>query len=1030
MHETSVWRRRLFGLAVGLLGVGGAASAQQAGTGTIAGKVIDRNTTRPVAEAQLQLAGTVRGARSNEQGEYRIASVPAGTYMLRVIRLGYSQTTQAVTVSVGQTATVDVSLAASAVVIDQVIVTATGETQRRRESGATTTTIATENIPLPAVNSFSNTLSSRVAGLTVINAGGTTGTNSRIRIRGSNSINLSNDPLIIIDGVQVSNNSNNFGIGVGGQTTSRFDDINPEDIENIEVIKGPAGTALYGSAAANGVLQITTKRGRAGRTRWNSYVERGTIEDLTAYPANYQQVGRTPAGAITTCNLDSRGRGLCSAISDSLLEWNPIENVSPQRSGWREQYGLNSGGGTEGTTYYIGGEYEREQGIYGPNALRRINFRTNLRAQLKPNLDATVNIGYLRSKSNIPFNDNTAFGALSAGMLGKAFDCSPSTFRTNLRCGIDSLSRGYFTTNVPSTDYFAVTNQQDISRLVLGTTVNYQPISWLRSVARVGADVSSRYDQQLTPPNRVAFSSASLEGSRFNLRSETPTFTTNGTLTATFDLFGGAVNSQTSVGGQYINEINRTTTASGAVIVAGTGSLNGTSARFAVGEANAQIITVGGYFEQKLAWRDRLFLTGAVRADDNSNFGSQLGLIYYPAVSASYVLSEETWFPKLSWLNQFRVRTAYGRSGNRPGFRDANTFFSPTSVRTGGADLPAVTVGGAGNAQLNPEISSEVEGGFEASLFRNRVGVELTGFNKTTSDALVSRVLAPSLGNANSRFVNFAEVRNRGLEALVNAVLVDTRPIRWEATVAYTQLQNQLMDLGTGISPIIFGFNSSQRHQKGLPLGAYFLRDYKFEDKDGNGTITRVNCPTIGGIANPQVAGGPACEVALTDTAVYLGQPLPPRDINLNQTVTLFRNLQVTALFNYRGGHKLFNSTREFRCSQFRNCRDVHDPKAPLADQAAVIASFMGTVSGYVEDASFTRLRELAVTYTAPSSWASFLRMSQLGVTFAGRNLAVWTDYSGFDPEVNSNATTLFTSADFLAQPPVRYFVLRLNANF
>lgn len=1023
---------RLRSLALGLL-VGSALTASQANAqsgGTIVGKVIDRATNQPLSEVQLQLAGTVRGARTTDEGDYRITSVPAGTYTMRVIRIGYSQATQQVTVVAGQTVTANFSLSSAAVTIDQVVVTATGETQRRRESGATTTTISTENIPLPAVNNFSATLSSRAAGLTVINAGGTTGTNSRIRIRGANSINLNNEPLIIIDGVQVSNNANNFGVGLGGQTTSRWDDINPEDIENIEVIKGPSGTALYGSAASNGVIQITTKRGRAGKTRWNTYGEYGNIQDLTEYPANYQQIGRTPAGALTTCNLDSRGRGLCTPIADSLLSWNPLESVNPQRQGWREQYGLNASGGVNDATYYIGGEYEREQGIFEPNRLRRINFRTNVRAQLKPNLDANVSIGYTRSKSSLPFNDNTAFGALSAGLLGKAFDCSPTTYRTNLRCGTDSLSRGYFTSNVPSTDYFAVNNQQDISRLVLGTTVNYQPLSWLRGVARVGADISSRYDQQLTPPNRVAFSAASLEGSRFNLREEAPTFTGNGTLTATFDLFGGKLNSQTAVGGQYINEIIRQTNATGAVLIPGTSSLNGTSARFAVGESNQQVITVGGYVEQKLAWQDRFFLTGAVRADDNSNFGSQLGLIYYPAVSASWVMSEEDWFPKFGWLNQFRLRSAYGRSGNRPGFRQAETFFSPVSVRLGGAELPAVTVGGAGNSELNPEISEEMEGGFELNAFSGRVGLTSTYFNKKTNDALVSRVLAPSLGNAGSRFVNFAEVRNRGIEFELTTVPVDLKNVRYELQGTYTQVQNQLMNLGEGITPIIFGFNSSQRHTKGSPLGAYYLRDYKFNDANGDGVITRTNCPTIGGIANPQVAGGPACEVTLTDTAVYLGQPLPPREINVNQTLTLFRNLQVTALLNHRGGHKLFNSTREFRCSQFRNCQDIMDPAASLEDQAKVIGSIMGTVAGYIEDASFTRLREVAVTYTTPQRWASKLGFSNLGITFAGRNLAVWTDYSGFDPEVNSNATTNFTSADFLAQPPVRYFVVRLNANF
>ncbi len=1029
MQRPSRLHRVAFGVLAFTACIARAADAQGA-AGTIAGKVIDRTTNQPIAEAQLLVAGTVRGTRTNELGEYRIAQVPAGTYTLRVIRIGYLQSTAPITVRAGQTTTTDFSLGAAAVQIDAVVVTATGATQRAREGGAATALIASEALPLPAINSFSNTLSSRTAGLTVINAGGTTGTNSRIRVRGSNSINLSNEPLIIVDGVPVSNDASNFGVGLGGQAPSRFDDVNPDDIENVEVVKGPAGTALYGSAASNGVIRITTKRGRAGRTRWNLFTERGMLAEVTDYPGNYLQVGRTPAGAITTCNLDSRGRGLCTPIADSLLSHNPLEAVSPLRDGWREQHGASVSGGTENTTYYLSGDYEREQGVTEPNRIRRSNFRTNVRAQVRPNLDMSANIGYVRSKATFPFNDNTAFGAISAGLIGKALDCSPTTFRTtNQRCGNDSLSRGYFTANVPSQDYFVVENQQDISRLIFGGEVNYQPLTWLRGVGRAGADIISRYDQQLLPPNQVAFSVATLEGSRFGFRNETPTFSGNGTLTATFELLEG-LNSQTSFGAQYLNEASRTTNAFGAVLIPGTGSLGGTSARFAVGETNSQIITVGGYLEQRLGWRDRIFVTGAVRADDNSAFGAQSGLVYYPSFGASYVISEEDWFPEVSWLQQLRLRGAYGEAGQRPGFRQAETFFSPTSTRAGGADLPSVTVGGAGNADLKPEISTEVEGGLEASLFRGRLGIELTGYNKTTNDALVSRVLAPSLGNALSRFVNFAEVRNRGLEATVNAIVLDTRVLRYEANLNYTQTQNRLIELGQGISPIIFGFSASQRHQKDLPLGAYYLRNYAFADKDNNGTISRVNCPTIGGVANPQIVGGPACEVTLTDTAVYLGQPIAPREINLNSVVTLFRNLQVTALLNYRGGHKLFNSTREFRCSQFRNCQDVHDPNTPLADQAKVIASIMGTVAGYVEDASFVRLREVAVQYTAPQTWARRLGLSTLAATLAGRNLAIWTDYTGFDPEVNSNATGIFTSSDFLAQPPVRYVTLRLNANF
>lgn len=1003
----------------------------QATTGTIEGRITDRTSSQPLGDAQVQLAGTVRGARTTEAGDFRIVAVPPGTYTLRIVRIGYQQETRTVTVVAGQAVTVSAALAPAAVQIDQVVVTATGETQRRRESGASSTLLTSDNLPLAAVTSFSTALSSRAAGLTVSAAGGTTGTNSRVRIRGANSINLNNEPLLIIDGVQVSNNAANFGIGLGGQTTSRFDDLNPDDIDRIEVIKGPAGTALYGSAASNGVIQIFTKRGRPGRTKWSAFAERGLLSDRTTYPANYLQVGRTPTGALTTCNLDSRGRGLCTPVTDSLLSWNPLESVSPQREGWRQQFGLSASGGSNDVTYFMGADVEREQGIYDPNRLRRVNLRTNMRAQLRPTLDADVSVGYLRSELGLPFNDNAAFGALSAGLLGKAYDCSPATYTTTARrCGTDSSSRGYFTANVRADDYFVVRNQQDISRLVLGTTVNYQPTSWLRSVVRVGADVVSRYDQQLFPANKVAFSVATLEGSRTNIREENPTYSANVTLTATFNLFGGRLNAQTSGGGQYINTSERRTTAFGAVLTPGTGSLNGTSARFAVNERNQQVITLGGYVEQRLAWEDRLFITLGVRGDDDSNFGQRLGAIYYPAASGSWVVSEERWFPRATWLNQLRLRSAYGRAGNRPGFRQADTFFDPVSVRLGGVERPAVTVGGAGNAELRPEVSEEWEGGFELSTLSSRLGASVTAFSKTTNDALVNRVLAPSLGNANNRFVNFAEVRNRGLEGELTVVPVDRKQVRWELQGTYTQTQNQLIDLGEGIAPIIFGFSNSQRHTRGSPLGAFYLRNYTFEDRDGNGTITRVNCPTIGGVSNPQATGGPACEIALTDTAVYLGQPLPPREVNLNQTLTLFGRLQLTATFNHRAGHKLFNATRQFRCSQFRNCRDVHDPATALVDQARTLASFMGTEAGFVEDASFTRLLEVAVTYTFPASTARRLGLGALSLTAAGRNLAVWTDYSGFDPELNANAGLNFNSADFLTQPPVRFVTMRVNASF
>src|SRR5690349_9440092 len=263
------------------------AAAQQP-TGTITGRVVDRASQQPVVGATVRVVGTTRGAQTSDQGTYRITGVTAGAVNVQALRIGYASITRPLTITNGETATLDFTLEPAATQLGVVQVTATGQEQSRRESGVSTATISVpEEVPQAAVSNLQTVLSSRAAGVTVQEAGGTTGSAARIRIRGSNSVSLSNDPLIIVDGIRVNNDEGATSIGVGGQVPSRLNDLNPEDIENIEIVKGPAAAALYGTAAANGVIQITTKRGRAGRTKWNVHTEAGSVNEVTSYPTNY-----------------------------------------------------------------------------------------------------------------------------------------------------------------------------------------------------------------------------------------------------------------------------------------------------------------------------------------------------------------------------------------------------------------------------------------------------------------------------------------------------------------------------------------------------------------------------------------------------------------------------------------------------------------------------------------------------------------------------------------------------------------------
>ena len=1003
---------------------------------TLVGRVIDQSTGQPLSDVQVLIAGTPRGSRTSQDGRFQIVGVRPGNVEVRALRIGYQAQARTVSIPAGGTASVEFALQPTATTLDEVVVTATGETQRRRESGVSTAKIDTSQVNLANVQNFSDVLSSRAPGVVVQQAGGTTGGASRIRIRGSNSINLANDPLLIIDGVRVNNNPTSTSIGVGGQTPSRFNDINPEDVESVEVIKGPAAAALYGTAASNGVIQVTTKRGKAGRAKWQSNAEYGTVRQVGTYPRNYRQIGTNSNGTRNIdCNLDNQVRGLCTPKPDSLLSILPLELVSPFRDGWRDQFGTNFSGGSDVAQYYVGGDFEREEGVYPTNGITRGNARANINAQVRSNLQLSVNGGYTGNRLRLPQNDNNLFGAISGSLIGKAFNCHTPAENAlygpnDVTCGNDTLSHGYRTANHPSTRFFADDVRQNVERLLGSVQANWQPQSWLNVIHVSGMDLVERWDQETLPQGAIEVFVP--EGSRTSNRAEIRTYSSNTSGSASFGLRRD-LRSITSVGTQWNREVFSRTDAFGDALLPGTSSLNGTSSLFAVGESNSDIITLGYILTERLEWRDKVFLSAGLRADKNSNFGVKLPFVKYPSAQISWVVGDESFFPRQDFVRGLRLRAAYGESGQRPDFRQADKYFQPVSVNVEGDEVSGITIGGAGNANLKPERTKEYEFGFDVGLFGDRVNLEFTRYAKQTRDALIGRRLAPSIGATTTQLINLGRVDNKGYEYLVNLKPLSMDRVKFDIAFNGSVNDNKVVDLGEGITPIIFGLGGdTQRHQNGYPLGSYFgRRIVSFQDINGDGIISRVNCPTYGGVPNPQIAGGPACEIVLTDTAVYSGNPLGRSELAITPSLTLFNWLNVRALFDHRGGLTLNNSTEFFRCSTSGTiCRGIEDKTASLLEQAKAISTRMGTRGGYFEKADFWKLRELAFTATLPGSFANMMRAGAASVTLAGRNLKTWTDYTGLDPELNVSSAANFNTADFLTQPPVRYWVARLNLTF
>ena len=1005
-------------------------SIAAAQAGVITGRVTDAAGGAPLEAARVVLSGTTRIETTSREGQYTFRGVTPGTYQLRVLRVGYRPETQSATLADGETATADFAMTAAPVQLDEIVSTATGE-QRKLEIGNSVTTIDAAKVAEQApITEFANLISGRAAGVQVLKSSGTTGTGTRIRIRGSNSISLSNEPLYYLDGVRLESGSASSTLDIGGfgvdnpsgAGPSRINDINPDDIDNIEIVKGPAAATLYGIQASNGVVRITTKHGSVGPPRWNLFSEIGAVSDNNTYPLNFAGRDTTPDGILNGydgfCSIQSELDGLC--VQTSVQSFQPLNEKAtrPYKAGLRQMYGAGVSGGSDQVTYYVSGNYENEIGPFRlpkfeedsilasrgsvpdnqvrPNGLEKFGVRANVAANVSKTFDVDASLGFLTSTTRFIENDNSF---LTVNGSGTASGYLPD------------FQRGWYF--IPA-ELFAELAQQAANRFTGGFTGNWRPIGWLTGRATIGYDVVNRTDVQFFPTGEVADYPTGPQSNRFGARSNNR-FTISQTsvdlgASARFQL-SPAVGSRTSVGGQFFRDLSRGAYASGRGLPAGSGTITGaetTEARDTALESRS----IGSYVEEEVNLKERLYLTGALRFDDNSAFGQNFNATVYPKASVSWLISDEPFF-HASALNTLRFRAAYGVSGQQPGTTDALRFYNAVAGKKGGLGTTGVSFGSLGNPNLKPERSREFEVGLDAGLFKDRVSVELTYYNKNTKDALIERDIAPSLGSSRTQFVNLSRIRNHGFEAAINTRIIDKPSIAWDLSLSGSTTKNKVLDLGAGVSNIFVGFY--QQHRAGYPAGGFWAPTVSFNDANGDGIIDLT-------------------EVSISDSAVFRGSALPTKEASLNSQLAIFSGRVVIGTqFDYRGGHLVDNSLEQFRCFSVQNCRGLYDKTAPLEEQALAQATFLpgaGNSVAFLEPGWFIKLRELSLTFEMPDRLARAFRASRLSLTLAGRNLWTITDYSGVDPEVNAFAQDNFASSDFESQAQVRYWTARLNVGF
>ena len=1028
------WRSWAWGaLAAIAAAAAGPLHAQQS-TGVVTGRVTEAGTGVPVAEAQVNVVGTTLGTRTGADGQYTIRGVPAGQARVRALRIGYTEASTTVAVTAGATATADIALVRSAVQLQEIVTTATGP-QRAVEVGNVVNQIDAAAVTSTApVTTVSDVLNARAPGVVITSASGT-GTGSRIRIRGANSLNLSNDPIYIIDGIRMTNNSGSTGLGTGGPAPSRVNDINPDEIESIEVIKGPSAATLYGTDAANGVIVITTKRGQAGPAQWNAWGEYGVIEDrVNNYPTNYTLRGRsTPTSPQRNCRLYEVAAATCAVDSVRTYSIFDDPDATPIGTGNRYQTGLSVSGGSQQVRYFISGEREEETGVIElpaferrrfaasdltlhewterPNALTKTSVRANLNAAVTPKLDVAVNAAYIDLAQRYQLDMNATAGLGSHLFGGPGFKDNG-----NVGSGLGTPLNGY---RAWTPGYsFQEKQEQQVDRFITGAQATYRPLSWLQGNATIGLDYTSRAETRLRLDGEGAPVNATYrDGFAQDGRASISNVTANLSGAATWQIRDW-LRSTTTAGAQYVNYRFDGATAEGddlppGAVTAGSGAIPDAD------EDNTITKTLGFFLEEQFAIRERLFVTGALRSDQNSAFGTDFQSVIYPKASVSWIASEEEFFPRYGWLDQFRVRAAFGASGVQPGPNDALRTFASVNTNVGETDVPAVVYDAIGNEALKPESTTELEAGFDLRAFANRASLEFTYYHKRTRDALIEAIVPPSAGAAEDVTENLGSVRNIGFEALLTTQLVDRPAFGMDLSVNASTNDNKLVSLGD-VEPII---EVTSRTIGGYPLFSYWGQKVTYEDKNGDGLLF-------------YSADEARNEVFVADSATFIGEANAKHNVSTTLGLEfLDRRLRIQTLVDWRGGFHWYNNTERIRCASRANCSGLNNPNASLEDQAAAVALLQHparTLSGYIQQGDFVRLREISATYRLPETLLDRVGgLSSASLNLSARNIALWTDYRGIDPESFRGAGSSTNAGDdFQGLGPPSYFILRLNVGF
>ncbi|HMK04005.1 MAG TPA: SusC/RagA family TonB-linked outer membrane protein [Ferruginibacter sp.] len=1006
----------------------------------ISGKVTDEKGAG-ISGVSVTVKNQNSGTATNADGTYQlIVNLKAGRHSIVFTTIGFRSMEQDITVSASGDHTVNAQLIPDPLGMDEVIVTGTSAGTTRKQLGSYVSTVKADQLTKGATSNVLAALQGKTMGAQITQNNGDPGGGISVRLRGLSSVYSQSEPLYMVDGVivnngtnRVTNTSGNYdgGLFVGTIGQNRMADINPADIDRIEVLNGAAAAAIYGSRANAGVIQIFTKRGSSGAPiiSFSSSVMFSKLRKKV-------EVNRSPTkfGGPTDGPLAQTQDILTPALTNITAVNRYDYNDYIFAAGIGTDNNLSISGGTDKSKYYASGSYYKNEGIIKNTDARRYSFKINLDQALGSRVNFNMGLNYINTFSNEKPDGNSFFSPMnSINIIANFHDLETRDALGNIKAVGE---RGRVN---PVSIIDDIKQKQETNRLIAGLGLKVRPVKGLLFDYTMGIDQYTQKGQTFIPPFAYNVSTGFFGGgptldptqNGYASAAAFTFFQINHELNGTYQInINKDIASTTQVGYSVQYEKNTYTMLQGKGMAPFVESVRGASTVIAGVDDRSEFSVSGVYAQQNFNYKGFLFLTGAIRVDGSSVFGKNQRNFTYTKANLSYIISEQGFWQKMSFRkiwNFAKLRIAYGESGNMTGIGaydrfntySSNSFLSRTSLTSSGT---------LANTNVKPERQKELEFGIELGFLNNRVNFIANIYNKKAQDLLINRVIAPTTGFG-SLLDNFGSLENKGYELMLSGKPVQNKNLSWTLTTMFNHNRNKAVKIGQSLTLLSTNSGAPVSIIEGQPIGVFYGAFFAL---DGSGNLVKNASGFPQGERGIQTG-------ALSYTVLRDANGIPVQTNPLIRKIIGDPNPDWTGSFvselSYKKaslriqvdavqGNEVFNA-------DWRTRQGVGNGKEAEKEQTGVyprgyINSFYATIEEWrIDDGSFVKLREISLSYSIGKlKW-----FKDITVSVAGRNLKSWDNYKGYDPEVNSGGqSNILRGIDFGSVPIPRTFSIGISA--